>query len=160
MNIFFVDPDPAQAAKDLCDQHICKMPIELGQMLSTAHHILDPHLDHSKLYKPTHKNHPSTIWVRQHPKHYIWAFKHFYELCLEFNRRYHKVHLTQIRLAHLLNYLPESFDPDDPTWIDPPPAMPDECKLSNSIESYRFYYRSVKSKFATWKYTTQPTWYS
>jgi len=159
MNIFYVDHDPYQAAQDLCDAHVCKMTIETAQMLSTAHRVLDEHLDHHQLYKLSHKNHPSNIWVREHPKHYIWLFKHFHGLCLEFTKRFQKIHLTQKKLPVPLNQLPETFDENDDVWYEPPPAMPDHCKKETSIESYRNYYRTEKASFATWRYTQPPTWY-
>ena len=36
MNIFIVDSDPRAAARQLCNRHTVKMPIETAQMLCTA----------------------------------------------------------------------------------------------------------------------------
>ena len=36
MNIFFLDDDPRQAARDLGDRHVGKMLLEACQMMSTA----------------------------------------------------------------------------------------------------------------------------
>ena len=63
MNIFVVDHDPFVAAKMLCDKHVVKMILETAQLLSTAHHLTGSPLA-CKLYKMTHKNHPSAVWVR------------------------------------------------------------------------------------------------
>lgn len=41
MNIFVLDRNPFEAAKQHCDKHVVKMIIEYGQMLSTAHRLLD-----------------------------------------------------------------------------------------------------------------------
>jgi len=41
MNIFILDEDPVIAAQMQCDKHIPKMVVESGQMLSTAHRVLD-----------------------------------------------------------------------------------------------------------------------
>ena len=41
MNIFVLDKDPREAARMLCDKHVPKMIVESGQMLSTAHRMLD-----------------------------------------------------------------------------------------------------------------------
>lgn len=41
MNIFYLDHDPTLAARWHCDKHVVKMILEYGQMLSTAHRILD-----------------------------------------------------------------------------------------------------------------------
>ena len=78
MNIFYLHEDPVQNAMWHIDKHIVKMPIEYGQLLSTAHRILDgwEYLDKTKngrrikrwrlfderedlLYKASHVNHPS-----------------------------------------------------------------------------------------------------
>jgi hypothetical protein len=44
---------------------------------------------------------------------------------------------------------------------EPPPAMPDYCKIpGDSIASYRKYYINEKQRFATWKSpSTVPDWY-
>ena len=39
MNIFILDEDPKRAAEYHCDKHVCKMILESGQMLCTAHWI-------------------------------------------------------------------------------------------------------------------------
>lgn len=41
MNIFVLDLNPYQAARDHCDKHVVKMILEYGQMLSTSHRLLD-----------------------------------------------------------------------------------------------------------------------
>ena len=39
MNIFVLDRDPEVAARYHCDKHVCKMILEAGQMLCTAHWV-------------------------------------------------------------------------------------------------------------------------
>ena len=41
MNIFVLHDNPIIAAKYQCDKHVVKMILESGQMLSTAHRVLD-----------------------------------------------------------------------------------------------------------------------
>ena len=41
MNIFYLDKDPIEAAKQSCDKHVVKMIVESAQMLSTAHRMID-----------------------------------------------------------------------------------------------------------------------
>ena len=41
MNIFKLADYPKQCAEDHCDKHIVKMILEYGQLLSTAHHVLE-----------------------------------------------------------------------------------------------------------------------
>ena len=70
MNIFYLDRNPILAADKQCDRHVVKMILETAQLLSTAHYELD---GESPAYKPTHKNHPSAVWVRKSLDHYLWA---------------------------------------------------------------------------------------
>ena len=65
MNIFYLDSNPRLAAEYQCNKHVVKMILETAQLLSTAHRVLDEGCNISPLlYKATHKNHPSAIWVR------------------------------------------------------------------------------------------------
>ena len=41
MNIFILNNDPVLAAQEQCDKHVVKMIVESGQMLSTAHRMID-----------------------------------------------------------------------------------------------------------------------
>lgn len=42
INIFYLDHDPAAAARAHCDRHVVKMILETAQLLSTAWHVLAP----------------------------------------------------------------------------------------------------------------------
>lgn len=42
MNIFYLDHDPAAAARAHCDRHVVKMILESAQLLSTAWHVASP----------------------------------------------------------------------------------------------------------------------
>ena len=41
MNVFVLDESPEESAQQQCDKHIPKMVVESGQMLSTAHRMVD-----------------------------------------------------------------------------------------------------------------------
>ena len=81
MNIFYLSRSPVEAAKMQCDKHVVKMILETAQLLSTAHHELD---GASVAYKPTHKNHPSAVWVRSSSDHYRWTVAHLEALGSEY----------------------------------------------------------------------------
>lgn len=84
MNIFYIDPNPIRAAMQHVDRHVCKMPIELAQMLSTAHHVLDGAQAPSGIYKPAYSAHPCSVWIRETSANYAWAFLHFTALLGEY----------------------------------------------------------------------------
>ena len=81
MNVFFLDREPVVAAKYHCDRHVVKMIVETAQLLSTACHMVGA--DDNDLYKKTHVNHPSSVWVRSSRHHYVWTLRLLVALCKE-----------------------------------------------------------------------------
>jgi len=172
MNIFYLDHDPKLCAEMHVDKHCVKMILEYAQLLSTAHRYLDgvPTVDRrtatgrqrttyilpdnrdNVLYRATHINHPSAIWVRQSRDNYVWLYELLINLCKEYTYRYGKTH--KVEASGLLNELrsvPAGIS-EHPKFTEPTPAMPDECKVSgNSIESYRKYYIMNKQHLWSWK---------
>ena len=166
MNIFYLHPEPRACAEMHVDKHVVKMIIEYAQLLSTAHRMLDgeEYIDASSgrrikrcrlddqamednLYKASHINHPSAIWVRQSNNNYTWLFCLFTELLQEYTYRYGKIHATD-RLVYWLRKPPKNIPVGYLT--QPTPAMPDEYKVPDSIQSYRNYYVGAKKSFAKW----------
>ena len=88
MNIFVLDDSPRESAVAHCDKHVCKMMIEYAQMLSTAHRVLDgDEVISESLYKVAHKNHPCTIWTRTNRSNYLWLFRLWKNLSMEYTLR-------------------------------------------------------------------------
>lgn len=173
MNIFFLNSSPSRCAEMHNDKHVVKMILEYAQLLSTAHRVLDGTVSEgisssgrkqstyrlsdnreSVLYRATHINHPSAIWVRQSASHYAWLYSLFCSLLDEYTYRYNKVHATS-RLKEVLFAIPNNI-PQVGWQSDPTPAMPDEYRVDgDSISSYWNYYRYGKSHIAKW--TNRPT---
>ena len=155
MNIFYVHADPIVAAQQLADDHIRKMQIESAQMCCTTHWESGSEAP----YKRAHKNHPSTIWVRQSIQHYDWLVEHGLEICREFELRYGKLHATQKVLEWCKDNKPNI--PDN-GFVAPPKCMPDEFKVEDTIESYKNFYINdkVKVKQLDWKKipSRKPNW--
>lgn len=141
MNIFYINPDPIQAARELADDHIRKMQIESAQMLSVAHWETGAQSG-TPLYKPSHKNHPSTKWVRESIQHYRWLVKHGLEICEEFKLRYGKDHKTK----QVLEWLRDNEPPlPDNGFKEPPCCMPEDYILQEGVvPSYKNFY--IKDK--------------
>lgn len=175
MNIFYLHPDPRTCAEMHVDKHVVKMIIEYAQLLSTAHRMLDgeEYIDASSgrrikrwrlddqgmennLYKASHINHPSAVWVRQSNNNYTWLFCLFTELLQEYTYRYGKNHATE-RLVYWLRKPPKNIPVGYKT--QPTPAMPDEYKVPDSVQSYRNYYVGAKKSFAKWKNRPIPEWF-
>ena len=182
MNIFAVDNNPVQAAQWLVDRHVVKMILETAQLLSTAHRVIDGkevtynkmvagslpprwrktkkwHLSDDReniLYSATHINHPSGVWCRASNNNYNWLYTHFIALLDEYTHRYGKVHKCN-DLVVALKSTPYGINVGPLTPVTP--AMPDEFKVtSDTVASYRNYYRIAKKRMHKWKNRPVPEW--
>jgi hypothetical protein len=169
MNIFYLSNNATECARLHVDCHVVKMILETAQLLSTAHRVLDgvEYIDNSSgrnikrwrlnnsyedhLYKVSHVNHPSAIWVRKSYDNYIWLHSLLVELCKEYSYRYGKIHKVEFSgLMKKLEYAPFNIRPG--IFTEPTPAMPPEFIVENdSIQSYRNYYRGSKQHLHSWK---------
>ena len=176
MNIFYLHEDPIQNAKWHIDKHIVKMPIEYAQLMSTAHRLLDGEMYLGKtaigrnikrwrlhderediLYKASHINHPSAIWVRESIENYFEMYKLYMAVLAEFTNRYGKVHGSS-KLSIALIRPPSNIPMVKGTQL--PQCMPEICKVKNNpILAYRNYYIVEKNSFASWKNREIPEWF-
>lgn len=166
----------------MVDRHVIKMVLESAQLLSTAHRVLDGKetiiegwidefgIKHRKsrhwiladgrdsiLYRATHINHPSAIWVRNSVENYNWLVDHLFALGDEYTYRYGKRHATMEKMAYELQSPPHNLKEWD--WTTMPCCMPDCYKTSdNSVNCYRNYYRDAKSELHSWKKRDKPHW--
>jgi hypothetical protein len=176
MNIFYLDSNVTKCAEYHNDKHVVKMILEYAQLLSTAHRVLDgkEYIDASSgrkikrwrledtsleahLYKATHINHPSAVWVRQSNNNYNWLVCLFQSLLSEYTHRYGKIHSCD-RLVYWVRKPPVNIPVGYKT--QPTPAMPDEYKVPDSVQSYRNYYLGAKNNMAKWKNRPIPEWWS
>ena len=169
MNIFYLDPDPETCAALHCDKHCVKMILEYAQLLSTAHHVIDPVKfnpitgemppPRADIYKITHVNHPSAKWVRQSLQHYRWLRRLLEWSCDQYTQRYGKVH--KVEKSGLLDrlYVPP-MRLIDRGWQDPPQCMPDEYKRDCCVSAYQTYYKHDKKSFARWLNGPEPSFMS
>ena len=147
MNIFILDSDPAKAAQYHCDKHVPKMILESAQMLSTV--LGGP-------YKPTHRNHPCTLWVAKSRANAAWLWSLARHLNIEYKRRFShtKNHKSWDVIASLEPALHSSL-PDE--FMTPfVQAMPDKYRCDDAVTAYRAYYRS--KTFAEWR-KGAPAWW-
>lgn len=150
------------------------MILEYCQLLSTAWFMLNEeesiiYVSQEKIYKPTHKNHPCSVWVRNHINNYNYVANLGLELCKEWRRRYNhpitRLHAAEHKLIFLLNNPPISIPkfvigktPSNPKsfTLPMPQAMPTECKSNKStvnscVKAYRRYYMSNhKEHLVSW----------
>lgn len=152
MNIFYLDTNPTQCAVFHCDKHVVKMILESAQLLSTAHHLCGD----GGPYKLTHKNHPSALWARESDEHYKWLYELMVNLGNEYTHRYGKIHKTISDHAQFLRNFPKNIQNNG--WKQPPQAMPEHCKHTDSITAYRTYYKIEKSRMLKYTKREIPNW--
>jgi hypothetical protein len=176
MNIFYLHHVPKECAKLHNDKHVVKMILEYGQLMSTAHRVLDGVEYYAKtknnrkikrwllndnrehiLWKASHIKHPSGIWIRSSSENYKWLFDLWCSLLEEYTYRYNKIH-SAVRMKTVFSSLPKNISLD--LFTEPTPAMPDKFKVSdNSIQSYINYYVGAKQHLAQWKNRSTPSWF-
>jgi hypothetical protein len=150
MNIFYTNEDPIICASEHCRVHRVKMILEYCQLLSIAHHVVDGENAPKEIYKRTHENHPSAIWIRKSIENYNWVLNCAMTL-ISFHRQHTgKIHKSSLVLEKLKSppkgIAIEKFCP-------PVQCMPEEFKSDCSILSYQEY---LKSKFDEWSKRTRP----
>lgn len=152
MNIFALDDDPVQAARDQCNKHVVKMVLESAQLLCTALHVNGVTCE-ALPYRPTHARHPSTLWTASSDANISWLWSHALELCDEYRRRYGRRHRTEQALAAIASMIPAG------DWRGHSPfaqAIPVEWKQTDAVTAYRCYYIAEKSRFARWAPRSRP----
>lgn len=147
------------------DRHVVKMILETAQLLSSAVHMLCSNEDENiktiilpRLYKLSHKNHPSAIWARDNINNWTWLLYLGLALCKEYTFRYEKTHKTE----ELLIFLKENIHIISPIFsheefYPPTPAMDEQYLIKNEnneiipMLSYRNYYINGKKHLHSWK---------
>ena len=155
MNIFVLSRDPVKAAEMLCDTHVVAMGREAAQMLSTAAHMSGVEVG----YKPTHHNHPCTVWARRSKANFEWLLAHGFAICMEYTRRYLHVHGAKTALiavrdcAWLIRFKETELTPFAQ-------AMPEQYKHPNAVTAYRAFYKGEKARIAKWRNgRSPPSWW-
>jgi hypothetical protein len=170
MNVFAVDGDPVRAAIALCDTHVSKMVLESAQILSTIVRKQVRGRKSSKLYKPTHVNHPCTKWAGETRANFRWLVRHAQALAEEFTYRNAKgrVHASLFVINLCATYIDRIdfrsksrstkitvFAQAMPVWFQSPKNNPE---LADAIAGYRRYYCIGKRKLLRHTNREPPTW--
>lgn len=119
------------------------MTLESTQLLSSAHYFYESTIL-DKVYKLSHKNHPSSTWTRQNTANYIWLCQHAKALAQEYTFRYDKTHKCEQLIDLLTDNPPQLCFSASISF--PALAMPEEYKSDDFVLSYRTYYLQDKFK--------------
>ena len=150
MNIFYLDEDPRLAAQFQCDKHVVKMVLESAQILSTV-------CKAEGVYRPTHKNHPCTLWAGSHNGNYEWLIEHAFALVDEYRYRYGKEHASLRVIKICRDNRPLLLAGES----QPAQAMPENLRIPyKPVLAYRRYYTEVKMREIQCKWTKRekPYW--
>jgi len=151
MNVFYTNRCPIEAALDHNKVHQVKMIVEYAQLLSTAHFELDGNVVG---YKPTHKNHPSAIWVRESIHHYNWVLHCAKHLCKLYTESTGKRHASE-SVLELLSVPPSAIPQGE--FKEPPVAAPDAFKAIATWQCVEVAYQKyLVSKYEEWKQRDKP----
>ncbi len=153
MNIFALDQDPVRAAQMQCDNHVVKMTLETGQILSTIQRAYGN--TDAILYRSTHIHHPCVLWAGDSFENYGWLVRHFYALAGEYAHRYGRSHLTFEKLHRVVTKTP---DLKKRAMTPFALAMPDVYKSDDPIDSYRRYYKGSKAHLLKYTKREKPSW--
>ena len=98
MNIFVTNTCPIKSAIILDDKRLIKMVLETTQLLSTTLSILG---SEKAPYKPTHKNHPCSVWVRESLDNFLWCVEYGLALCDEYTLQPQSLAFVKLQHFHL-----------------------------------------------------------
>lgn len=165
MNIFILDANMETSAMYHVDKHCVKMILEHCQMLCTAIST-NPNLQNTLNvtdipYKPSHRNHPCTIWVSKNYDNFAWLIAYTHALHEEYKYRYGRNHLSYITLKNssiITNTAISYGSKLSILELLPAIVVPDDCRTASVIESYRSYYRKHKTQLFSWTKRNKPYW--
>ena len=162
MNRFIIANTPQEIAQSLCDKHVVKMPLEEAQMLCTVVRQANPeYADEHELYRVAHAKHPCTLWAGQTRSNYMYAFRLWNHMCLEYTYRYGREHASTRHLEALregAKYIPAG----DPTAH--PECFSEYTHLKTGddwpVDSYRKFYMTKQHRFdMVWSKRNKPVWF-
>jgi hypothetical protein len=149
VNIFRTSDCPIKSAQDHCDIHCRKLLVEVLQLLSTAHVVVD---GVQLAYKATHQNHPSNVWVRESKANYRWLWNHAKALSDEYTFRTGKIHASS-KYLDVLKSIPQGITEENET--DFRCAIPDEFKIkaltTKGLDVPKAYQLYLSHKFKEWQ---------
>lgn len=164
MNIFFLDSNIEKCAQYHVDRHVIKMRLELAQLACTAHHVLGDIPSEKIPYKPTHKNHPSAIWVRESLFNYDFVVNLGLQLCKEmrhrFNTSYQKTEEVLLWLKENPIQVKDCFITKQKLAVgdNPIPFSNYDDYWNYAVDNYRKYYNDTKQHLFKWTNRPIPEW--
>lgn len=144
----------------MVDKHVIKQLLEQVQMLCTAYHLQGIQAQ----YKPTHQNHPTSVWIRSSYDNWLWTIEHAYATAKEYTARYGKRHASE----DVLDWCEDNvwrlgFDSKDLSKFAIAIKEDKICRTlpefneSDPVNCYHLYYQHDKKHLHQWK-QNKPDW--
>lgn len=165
MNIFPIAQNgcPIQSAKELCNKHSSRMPLETAGMISFAFPEGETSIKNQRTNR--HYNHPASAWVRASKLNLEWTILHGLAQCEEYTRRYKRIHSSQnfIEWAdYNKKYLIFEFTQQTPfarCFSQYKETL--DAEFSDTVIAYRAFYWLDKKEFARWpSIDSIPDWWT
>lgn len=167
MNLFLLHPNPWESVRHYNDKHVVKMITETAQLLSTAMYVLT---DEQYGYKPTHKNHPSNVWVRESISNFKYTVILLEAIIVEHHIRWpknrHKYQSAKnvLRTARSFDHFPSDIKIE---FTELRLAINKDVEYSGvGFKAYQEFYSIAKRTYGKlnknykWSYREQPLWHS
>ena len=185
MNVFAVDNNPSQAARDLPDKLVVKMPTESLQLLTPwvyntfgirirkkeiAEQLnLFPLESGEKKFSDKREfygikgfaHHPCSKWLYESNSNVYWLLEHAISMLDEYSVRYgNKTHgaLYGLSLVQgvIATEIPNCSASNHTEFVQ---AMPEESKIpGDPVQAYRDYLMDYKG-YAEWRHGDKPKWW-
>ena len=156
MNIFVSSFDAKESAKALDDKRLVKMILETAQILSTNISLAG---FSEGPYKPTHRNHPSTVWARTSHQNYLWLCGHFVHLCNEYTRRFHKIHKCEQYLDTFYNRSTDTaYEKEGLTTFPNCTIFKETKEITEAYKLYLNYKWKNDKRPPKWTNSSPPEW--
>jgi len=154
MNIFVIGENscPILSAKELCNRHSSRMPLETMGMLMFA--FPEGSTPSPNPYTNRHYSHPASIWLRDSKDNFEWGLIHGLAQCEEYTRRYKREHDSQKHIEwaeqnyHYLTFEKIGLTPFA-RCFGPFKQELDNTE-SDTLQAYRKFYWLDKNNFAKW----------
>jgi hypothetical protein len=163
VNFFYLDKDPEKCAEYYCDKHICKIPIEIAQILSKIHHELKTGIDYNKIYKNSivvKDNIGPYVWAKESYENYVWTTKLGLALINQYKLRYNKTEHKTEKILQLLCLVPKDLPKIGITKFRGTNKYDMFQYISNDpIICARYNYAEMKCNNDKWTKFSKPDWF-
>lgn len=159
MQIFILDENIDKNVQYYADKHVVKILTECCQILCTVYRQNTKDNIPEFIYKPTHKNHPCTLWTGKCRENWIYTLNLTQSLYNEYQYRYNKPD-KHSKALKIINYLRKcNIDLTElKNMTEFALAIPDKYKNTSAINAYRQYYINEKQHLFKWTKRNKPFW--